>query len=161
MKPKITRSVIIQFPDLGRLCNFCGKIASRVKGKEKANEKESIPKTGLICKPLADCTKILPTNGPVHENETKTSVKAMKKIPSNPPSWDFLSTEVIILEGIVSSKNPIRESPKTINNTKNIKFGIQDVAISFADCGPMIRDKKTPRKVNIKIIDKPKNIASK
>ena len=50
---------------------------------------------------------------------------------------------------MVSSKNPIRESPKRTNSKKKIKFGIQDVASSFADCGPIIKDKKTPRKVKI------------
>ena len=68
---------------------------------------------------------------------------------------------VIILEGIVSSKNPIKESPKTTNNKKKIKLGIHEVAISFADYGPIINDKKTPKKVKINMIDKPKKIASK
>ena len=63
-----------------------GKLKKQIEVQENANEKESIPRTGLICRPLADCTKILPTNGPVQENETKTSVKAIKKIPRSPPS---------------------------------------------------------------------------
>ena len=46
---------------------------------------------------------MLPTNGPVHENETKTKVKAIKKIPTKPPCCDFLSIEVIKLEGTVNS----------------------------------------------------------
>ena len=62
---------------------------------------------------------------------------------------------------MVSSKNPIRESPKRTNSKKKIKFGIQDVANSFADCGPIIKDKKTPRKVKINTIERPKTIASK
>ena len=62
---------------------------------------------------------------------------------------------------MVSSKNPIRESPKRTNSKKKIKFGIQDVASSFADCGPIIKDKKTPRKVKINIIERPKKTASK
>ena len=62
---------------------------------------------------------------------------------------------------MVSSKNPIRESPKRTNSKKKIKFGIQDVASSFADCGPIIKDKKTPRKVKISIIERPKKTASK
>ena len=151
----------IQLPDFGRLCSFWGKIASKVNGNEKAKEKESIPKIGLICKPLADWTNILPTNGPVQEKETSTRVNAIKNTPIRPPSWDFLSKDVIIFEGMVSSKNPIRESPKRTNSKKKIKFGIQDVASSFADCGPIIKDKKTPRKVKINIIERPKKTASK
>ena len=40
-------------------------------------------------------------------------------------------------------------------------LGSQEVAISFADWGPIKTDKKTPKKVKIKTIETPKKTASK
>ena len=155
MKPKITLSVIIHLPDFGNLSNALGKIANKVKGNAKAIEKNNIPKIGFICKPLADCTKMLPIKGPVQEKETNTNVKAIKNTPRYPPCSDFLSIDVIRLEGIVNSKNPIKEIPNRTKRTKNRIFGIHAVANSLAVCGPTKTESITPKKVNIKTIDAP------
>ena len=87
-----------------------GNIASKVKGKANAVEKDNIPKTGFRANPFADWTKIPPTNGPIQENETKTKVRAIKKTPTNPPWSDFLSIELTKLDGKVISKKPKREN---------------------------------------------------
>lgn len=45
-----------------------------------------------------------PSIGPVHENETKTRVRAIKKIPINPPmEFDLESIEFTQLAGRVIS----------------------------------------------------------
>ena len=69
--------------------------------------------------------------------------------------------EVMIFDGTVNSKKPIKETPNKRNKTKNIKFGIQEVAISFADCGPINNERNIPRNVKIKIIESPNTTASK
>ena len=68
---------------------------------------------------------------------------------------DFLSIDVIRPEGIVNSKNPIKEIPKRTKRTKNRIFGIHAVANSLAVCGPNKTESITPKKVNIKTIEAP------
>ena len=58
-------------------------------------------------------------------------------------------------EGSVSSKNPISDAPKIRNRTKKIILGTKPVAISLAVCGPINNERKTPKKVNIIIIERP------
>ena len=58
---------------------FSGNIASKVKGIANAIEKETIPKTGLRAKPLADWTKMPPTNGPIQEKDTKTKESGLQR----------------------------------------------------------------------------------
>ena len=89
---------------------FFSNIQRKTKGEDrvykqnaKGNAKIIMPIIGLKNSPLADATKILPTIGAVQEKVTRTNVKAIKNIPRSPPWWDFLSTEVIKLEGIVNS----------------------------------------------------------
>ena len=63
-----------------------------------------------------------PAKGPVQENETKTSVNAMKNTPSNPPLSDFASTLLTKLEGNTISNAPKKEMPKKIKIAKNGLF---------------------------------------
>ena len=58
-------------------------------------------------------------------------------------------------EGSVSSKNPISDAPKIRNSIKKIILGTKPVAISLAVCGPINNERKTPKKVNIIIIERP------
>ena len=96
-----------------------------------------------------------PTNGPIQEKDTKTKVKAIKKIPTSPPLSDFLSIELTNFEGKVISKNPRREKPNTINKIKNSRLRIQFDNKSVATPGPIRIDKISPIKVNIKTMEKP------
>src|SRR5436190_22757427 len=88
MNPRTTFTVLSQPPDLGNDFNQPGKNAKRVNGIAKAAEKPNIPMIGFTNSPPADETKMLPTSGPVHEKETNTRVKAIKKTPDNPPYSD-------------------------------------------------------------------------
>src|SRR6478736_3014633 len=85
IKPKTTFTVFNHPPDLGSDFNQFGKNAKSVNGIANAIENANIPMIGFKNSPPADETKILPTNGPVHENETNTKVNAIKKTPGNPP----------------------------------------------------------------------------
>ena len=82
--PKITLKVFIQPPDLGSLFSKFGNNAKMVNGRANAIPKPSIPIVNCKAPP---CDEIDPTSkepniGPVHEKDTKTSVKAIKNIPT-------------------------------------------------------------------------------
>src|SRR5687767_2286761 len=84
-KPKTTLTEFNHPPDFGNEFNQPGKNANNVKGIANANENANMPTMGFRNSPPADETKILPTNGPVQENDTSTSVNAIKNTPNSPP----------------------------------------------------------------------------
>src|ERR1035437_2363836 len=137
-KPSTTLTALSHPPDLGRLVSHDGKRANRVKGRAKANEKAKIPITAMITFPPADATRMYPTIGPVHENEIKTSVKAMKKAPRNPPLSAFWSALLIIQLGSVISNIPKKEAAKKRKIRKKKTFGIQWVLRKLAKLAPSV-----------------------
>jgi len=100
-------------------------MAKRVKGKAKAIEKASIPSIGFTISPPADATSMLPTKGPVQENDTTIRVRAIKNMPNNPPFSDLASILVTKLLGSVSSNIPRKDRPKAKKTVKNSRLGIQ------------------------------------
>ncbi len=106
--------VTIHFPDLGNLFILLGKMAKKVNGKAKAIEKDNIPNIGFIATPFADWTNIPPIKGPIQEKETRTKVRAIKKIPTEPFWSDCLSIRLIKPGGKEISKKPRRENPNKI-----------------------------------------------
>src|SRR5690606_31427097 len=90
--PKTTFTEFSQPPDLGRLFSHSGKIAKSANGIAKAREKANMPKIGWMISPPAEAIRIEPTMGPVQEKDTNTKVKAIKKIPVNPPLSPLAST---------------------------------------------------------------------
>ena len=84
-----------------------------VNGIGKASEKPNIPTIGFRKTPCEAAIKIDPAKGPVQENDTKTSVKAMKNTPNKPPLSDLASTELTKPEGKTISKAPKKEIAKT------------------------------------------------
>ena len=75
-------------------------------------------------------TSKVPNIGPVQEKETKTSVRDIKKVDSNPFETFDLESAVLTHElGKVISNNPKSERAKTINIIKNKKFktGLVDI----------------------------------
>jgi hypothetical protein len=161
IKPRKIFTVLSQLPELGRLFNHCGKIAKAVKVRANAMENPNIPSTGISMCPEAEAISILPTNGPVQENDTKTKVSAIKKIPNRPPDEDFLSTLVTRLLGKLISKRPRNHKAKKTNIIKNTILGSQWVAIQLANSGPPIKDTSVPNKVNITMMHIPKKRALK
>ncbi len=83
-----------------------GNRAKIVNGKAKAKPNPSMPMVNWIAPPweVMEPTNKEPSIGPVHENETKTRVRAIKKIPINPPmEFDLESIEFTQLAGRVIS----------------------------------------------------------
>ena len=71
--------------------------------------------------------------GPVQENDTRTSVKAMRKMESRPVVFsDFWSILFDQLEGSVSSKAPKNEAAKTMSSRakKMLNSAFVDSALS-------------------------------
>ena len=91
--------------------------------------------------------------GPVQENETTTSVSAIKKIPAKELTPALLSALLAHEEGSVISKAPRNETPNKTNKAKNTMLAIQLVARLFKAAGPKINVIKKPSKVNMKTMD--------
>src|SRR5690554_3295062 len=110
-KPSNTLIVLSHPPDLGKECNNDGNIAKKVNGKAKATEKPSIPINGPSTEPVCtDSTNNVPIIIAVHENETKTKVKAIKNTDNNPDDEStFLSILLTQLEGRFMSNAPKNE----------------------------------------------------
>ena len=91
--------------------------------------------------------------GPVHENETTTSVSAIKKIPKKLPVLALLSALFPHELGSEISKAPKKEIPNNKNIAKKIRLAIQFVARLFNAVGPKITVIKNPSNVKIKTIE--------
>ena len=78
-----------------------------MKGRAKATEKASIVAMGVQNSPAVDLMSTEPTMGPVHENDTSTSVRARKKMPPSPLVSAFASLLLTSHEGMVISKAPV------------------------------------------------------
>ena len=81
MKPSVTFSMFIHAPDLGVCLSHEGNRAKSVKGSARATAKPSMPSAGASQLPLvAVSTSSSPMMGAVQENDTNTSVKAIRKM---------------------------------------------------------------------------------
>ena len=128
MNPSTTFTELSHPPLLGSFLSIAGKNAKRVKGRAKATENASMVTIGLQNSPAVDLMSTDPTMGPVQENDTSTSVRAMKKMPAKPFESALASVLFTIHEGIVISKAPKNEAAKTMNTRKKRMFGSQCVA---------------------------------
>ena len=113
---------------MGRSFSKEGKKAKIVKGRAKASEKANIVTIGTQNSPAVERIRTLPTIGPVQENDTNTSVRAMKKIPIKPPLSACRSLLLTIQLGSVISKAPKNDAAKIMNTMKKIRLGSQCVA---------------------------------
>ena len=73
-------------------------------------------------------------------------MKAIKKIPINPPLSAPLSAAFIHLLGNVNSKAPKNDIAKMTKTTKNAKFTHGFVDISFRTDGPKVTVANNPNK---------------
>src|ERR1044072_3452750 len=80
-KPSTTLTLVSQPPDFGNDCNQPGNMANNPNGRARANPKPARPTVNGQRPPPAVPTSNEPSIGPVQENETIASVRAIKKIP--------------------------------------------------------------------------------
>ncbi|OQB30175.1 MAG: hypothetical protein BWY08_01329 [Bacteroidetes bacterium ADurb.Bin174] len=127
-----------QPPDFGSDFNHDGNIANKVKGTASATAKPSIPTAGASIEPDVDTsTSKVPIMGPVHENETSTSVKAINKILMKPAVESALASSFVDHEaGSVISKAPKNDMAKTTSNAKNNKLNTALVDILLSALAP-------------------------
>ena len=146
IKPSTTLTELSQPPDLGSPESQPGNRAKSVNGKARAMANPAMPTTGPQKLPLtAASTRIVPTKGPVHENDTKAKVKAMKKIPTSPARSDLRSILFTHEEGRVSSNAPKNEAAKTTNSTKKKMLNHGSVDIALSASAPKRAETPTPR----------------
>ncbi len=140
MNPSTTLTVLSQLPDLGRVFSQDGKIANRVNGIDSANANPNMPTVGAMKLPcVAASTSSHPIIGPVHENDTRASVNAMKKRLSQPLELSTLLSILFVHEaGNTISKAPINEKAKVIRRAKKIKLNTGLVARLFKALAPNI-----------------------
>src|SRR5690606_13224408 len=156
INPKETFTVFNHPPELGIEFNQLGEMANNVKGSASAKENPNIPMAGPNKAPeFADSTRSVPIIGPVQENETNAKVRAMKKMPINPPLSAPLSDLFNHIEGKVISQAPKKEIAKTTNNIKKAILTQGFVARAFRAPAPKIAVITSPIATYITMIDIP------
>ena len=146
MKPKTTFKVVIHDPDLGACFSQEGKRAKSVKGSASAKAKPNMPMPGAIQFPLVVVsTRSRPMMGAVHENDTNTNVKAMRKMLSSPVVDDaFESTAFAHESGSLISNHPKKLSANTTNNRNRKMLNMAFVDIAFSVSLPEIAVTNSP-----------------
>ena len=144
--PNTTFTEFNQPPDLGKEFNHPGKAANNPKGKANAEENPIIPMVGFnTFPPTAACTSRVPIIGPVHENETSDKVKAIKKMPNNPPFSLAVSALLTQLLGKVISNAPKKEAAKNTKSPKKIRLNHTFVDNAFNESAPNIPVTNEPK----------------
>ena len=111
---------------------------------------------GVKYEPVVDAvTNKLPIMGPVQEKETNPRVKAIKKMPRNPPRSACLSILFTHEAGNWISKAPKKEKANRTNIPKNNRFIQTFVDRPFNPSGPVAAVNATPNVTYIKMIDTP------
>src|SRR5574344_354366 len=132
--PSTTFTSLSQLPDLGIWVSRVGKRANSVKGRANAMAKPSMPMVGATMLPVVDTsTSRKPMMGPVHENDTSVSVKAIKKILSRPLVFSALLSAALPHEdGSVISNHPKNDAANTSSRRKKkmLKSALVDSAFS-------------------------------
>ena len=143
-KPRITFTEFNQPPDLGNCFKPLGNIANKVKGKAKATPNPNIPINGPLTPPSTAASIIKePITGPVHENETKASVNAMKKTPKSPPLSAFESILLIHEAGKLISNAPKKLTANIANIKK--KAILKEILLAIKYIASSLTNELTPK----------------
>ena len=139
-KPNTTFTEFSQPPDFGISLSQDGKMANNVNGNARARAKPVIPIAGPTMSPDdAASTRSVPMIGPVHENDTRARVNAIKNMLRSPVvDSALLSTLVDHFDGNLMSNAPKNEIANTNNKKKNARLKIAFVASSFSLLAPNI-----------------------
>ena len=130
--------MFIHPPERGSFLSHDGNRANNVNGMARAMAKPSMPMAGPRLLPwLAASTSSVPMMGPVHENDTMTSVKAMKNRLSRPVVRSAAaSTRFDHESGNLSSKAPKNEMANSTNNRKKMMLHTALVAKALSALAP-------------------------
>ena len=118
-----------------------GNMANSVNGNANARAKPNMPIAGATTLPVVETsTNKKPMIGPVHENETKDRVNAIRKILNKPLVCSaLLSTALLHFEGRVSSNAPKKEAANTISIKQKNMLKIAFVESAFKALAPKIK----------------------
>ena len=157
IKPSVTLMTFIQPPDLGADLSRDGNMANNVNGIASAIAKPSIPIVGATILPWVEtATSRNPMIGPVHENDTKARVNAIRNMLSNPVVLsDLASTLFCQDEGNVISKAPKNEAANTTNNRQKKILNIALVARALRALAPKSNVTAKPSNTYITTMLKP------
>jgi hypothetical protein len=108
---------------------------------------------------LLTSTSKFPIKGAVHENDTSTNVRAIKKIPEKLLRLALESTLLVNAEGTVISNAPRNEIPNKTNNPKTKRLKIALLEIWYRVLLPKIIVSNKPKMVNIAMIETEYKIA--
>ena len=149
MNPNTTFSVFIHDPDFGACFSHEGNRAKRVKGSASATANPNIPSAGASQLPLVVVsTSNRPMMGAVHENDTNTRVKAMKKMLMRPLVFEALvSTLLAQLSGSLISNHPKKERANTTSNRnrKMLNTAFVDMALRVSLPKSAVTNSPRPR----------------
>ena len=136
MNPNTIFKVVIHEPDFGADFSHEGNMANSVKGRASARAKPNIPTAGASQLPVVVvCTNNMPMIGPVQENDTSTSVNAIRKMLNRPlVSEALVSTLLAQLSGSLISNQPKKLRANTTSNRKRntLKTALVDIAFSVS-----------------------------
>ena len=144
MNPSTTFSTFSQPPERGSDFSQVGNRANTINGRAKASENESMPSVGRSSSPLAAAMATEPTMGTVHENDTRTSVVAMKNRPVQPPLSAWASALFTNALGALISNSPRNDRPKMIKMANDSRLGSQLELMKLAASAPKSRLSSTP-----------------
>ena len=130
----LDRETFIHPPDFGIDFSQDGNRAKSVNGNAKAMANPNIPIAGATTLPVVDTwTSKKPIIGPVQEKDTNESVKAIRKILSNPVvDSALLSTAFPHFDGSLISNAPKNEAAKitSIRKKRMLKIALVDKAFN-------------------------------
>ena len=134
MNPNTIFRVVIHEPDFGADFSHEGNMANSVKGRASARAKPNIPTAGASQLPVVVvCTNNMPMIGPVQENDTSTSVNAIRKMLNRPlVSEALVSTLLAQLSGSLISNQPKKLRANTTSNRKRNTLNTAFVDIAFS-----------------------------
>ena len=138
-------------------CSMLGKTANSAKGMASASAKPNIPMAGPTVLPCdAASTSSVPMIGPVHENDTSTNVKAIKKMLRMPDVVSaLLSMRFVHDEGSTNSNAPKNDTANSTNNAKKMMLNTAFVDKSFSALAPKSPVMSSPMATYIIMIEAP------
>ena len=149
--------VFIHEPDFGACFNHDGNIAKRVNGRARAMANPNIPTAGATMFPdVAKSTSRKRMIGPVHENDTRARVNAIRNMEISPLVLDaFASTLFAQLDGSDISNHPKKDSANTMSNRQNSMLKYAFVASELSEFAPNMAVMASPSPRYITTMDIP------
>ena len=132
-------------------------MANRQNGMASASENPSMPMAGPNLSPVvAASTSSVPMMGPVHENDTRVRVKAMKNMLSMPVVRSAVASILLAhFDGRRMSNAPKNDIANTTRSRKNMMLHTALVDKALSELGPKAAVTRSPRRRYMMMIEAP------